>query len=411
MGRIRHRHVATAAGAAAVLGAAAVVAAAGPPHASRAAAAALAAAVSPSGGGTRPGTAASAAAAAATAAAWRIVPAPRLAANNALDDVVATGPNAAWAVGTEGFNASKNVPGAPIILRWNGHRWAIAYKGSWRGGIFAVAAQSATSAWALGSTDDGMHQHLLHWNGHSWRETAFPGKANTFYGNLGLTAAAGHAWIIAITGSQSSQIFGWDGRSWREQHYSCALNCTLYAIKARTANDVWAVGSYLKSFTTGSALALHWNGTSWRTVPMPYVEHSYLTGGFASSASSAWAAGAIFGTNRSALFRWNGKVWRTAAVPSGMTAPPLGETTRITGDAHGRLWLAGVGLPGNRVVYFRYNGRAWSRVLGAAVANQTGAQPNAIAAVPGTSATWSVGVAFAPGLNARGRIELTGALH
>jgi hypothetical protein len=348
--------------------------------------------------------------ASAAAAGWRIVSAPRLRPNNALADVAAASKDAAWAVGTEGFNATANVPGTPIILRWNGSRWARAYTGSWKGGIFSVAAASPDSAWALGAAEDGTHEHLLRWNGRSWREVRFPGTPG-FYGNLGLTAAGSRAWIIASgEGPPSSQIFGWDGHSWSAQHYACATICTLYAIRARTASDAWAVGNYLTSGATGSTFALHWDGRSWRAVPTPHAGQGYLTDVFASSARNAWAVGAIFDTPQFLLLRWNGTAWRASTVPQGMTAPPLGDTTRITGNAVGQLWVTGVGVPGDRLRYFRYDGRRWTSVLGAAVAGQTSAREGGIAAVPGTTATWSAGVAFVPGLNARERIELYGSL-
>jgi len=92
-----------------------------------------------------------------------------------------------------------------------------------------------------------------------------------------------------------------------------------------------------------------------------------------------------------------------------MTAPPLGVTTRITGNAAGQLWVTGVGVPGARLRYFRYNGRRWTSVQGADVAGQTGGA-GGIAAVPGAHATWSVGVALVTGQNARERVELDGSL-
>ncbi|HKR70216.1 MAG TPA: hypothetical protein VJT16_15355, partial [Streptosporangiaceae bacterium] len=177
---------------------------------------------------------------------WSIVHGAKLAPNSALNGLAVVNKRLAWAAGIEGFSSNGSRPGQPLIERWNGKAWSRAKLPSvWRGGLGFIAASSATNAWALGQNDSGSTEHLLHWNGHGWRNSAFPGTPGTFYVNLGLTAApGGKAWMIA-SDAGSSSIFGWNGTRWNDQYYPCPHTvCNLIRVGARTGSDAWAVGNY-----------------------------------------------------------------------------------------------------------------------------------------------------------------------
>ena len=140
-----------------------------------------------SSAGAIPASAAPDPAPASAPAAWAIVPGPRLAPNNVLNGVAAVSAQLAWAVGIEGFSSNGATPGRPVIERWNGRSWLVArLPSAWPGGLAAVAASSATDAWALGQEQSGTTEHLLHWNGRRWAEITFPGTPGTFYGDLPL---------------------------------------------------------------------------------------------------------------------------------------------------------------------------------------------------------------------------------
>jgi len=345
--------------------------------------------------------------------AWTIVHGARLAPNNALNGLAVVSRRLAWAAGIEGFSSNGTMPGRPLIERWNGRAWSrVRLPSIWPGGLGSVAASSAANAWALGQERSGTTEHLLHWNSHRWRTSAFPGTPGTFYGNLGLTAApSGRAWLIASS-SGSSQIFGWNGRAWKQQSYLCPnVSCNLDRIVARTGSDSWAVGNYVTAALDGGPLALHWTGHSWHSTRMPFVKFGYLTGVFASSATNAWAVGAVFNSSAMLLYRWNGTSWRRVPAPAGLTAPSLGELTGISGDASGHLWIFDFGQQaGDRAIYLRFDGHHWSKVTGALVAGQSRVIVRDVEAVPGTSASWSVGLGFVPTVNARARIERYGRL-
>ena len=344
---------------------------------------------------------------------WTIVHGARLAPNNVLNDLAVVSKRLAWAAGIEGFSSNGTVSGRPLIERWNGRAWSrVRLPSTWPGGFGFVEASSANDAWALGQDQSGTTEHLLHWNGHAWRNRAFPGTPGTFYGNLGLTAArGGRAWLIGSS-SGSSQIFGWNGTGWKQQPYACSSTfCNLDRIVARTGRDAWAVGNYVTAANDGGPLALHWTGHSWRSTRVPFVKFGYLTGVFAASATNAWAVGEVFNSSKMLLYRWNGASWHRVPVPVSLTAPALGELAGISGDASGHLWIFDFGPQAqNRATYLRFNGHRWSTVKGALVSGQSQVILRDVEAVPGTSASWSVGLGFVPHVNARARIERYGKL-
>src|SRR5215472_1087003 len=147
-------------------------------------------------------TAARAAVGAGSGPSWRIVRGAVLAPNNVLNGLAVVSQRLAWAAGAQGLSSDGKVPGRPVIERWIGSRWSAArLPSTWTGGLGPIAASSATNAWALGQESSGLKDHLLHWNGHAWQTSRYPGLQGTISGNLGLTAApGGRAWLITTTG-------------------------------------------------------------------------------------------------------------------------------------------------------------------------------------------------------------------
>lgn len=87
---------------------------------------------------------------------------------------------------------------------------------------------------------------------------------------------------------------------------------------ALSDTDTWAVGN------SGSApVALHWNGTTWSSVPTPApsgsTPHWALESVAASSASDAWAVGVQSSGTKihdSLYEHWNGTAWSVVAGPN-----------------------------------------------------------------------------------------------
>ena len=108
------------------------------------------------------------------------------------------------------------------------------------------------------------------------------------------------------------------------------------------------------------ALALRWNGTSWKQVPSPNPAGGLLSGVAAVSARSAWAVGCSIcegGPNKTQIDRWNGTAWKHVSSPS----PKLSQLAAVAAASGRRAWAVGATFPtsGTRTLILRWNGTSW----------------------------------------------------
>jgi hypothetical protein len=97
---------------------------------------------------------------------------------------------------------------------------------------------------------------------------------------------------------------------------------------------------------TGDSYIEHWNGTAWRvTRTLPAIEYPHLTGITARSATDVWAVGSFLaGANTSTpvrqtrTYHWNGTAWSLVASPNAGTGG-----TELSGAASvgSRVWAVG----------------------------------------------------------------------
>ena len=210
-----------------------------------------------------------------------------------------------------------------VLERWNGSTWSRvslpdpdpAHPGL-NTAFDSITATSPDDVWVVGThlqefstTLLRYEPYALHWNGSTWSVVAMPtlpGTDNQLAENLsGLVAIGPHdVWavggegdnVIPPGGSPSSTLIEhWDGTSWKVvPSPSLGTASSLTAVAARSAGDVWAVGSYLPAGTTvHQTLTEHWDGTSWTVQPSPtQAGASLFTGASASpGASIVWAVG------------------------------------------------------------------------------------------------------------------------
>ncbi|HLJ35625.1 MAG TPA: hypothetical protein VKU38_18360 [Ktedonobacteraceae bacterium] len=167
--------------------------------------------------------------------------------------------------------------------------WKIVHSanpGSAQNYLSAVAATSATDAWAVGSFSSkhlgfqGTKALIEHWNGTSWSVMPNPnvGKPGNFPSAIA-AVSTNDVWIVGNTITDNSVtntlIQHWDGKVWsnvKGQNPGKELN-VLGGVVALSAHDVWAVGSLSNSFDNPQAQPLieHWNGTAWSTVASPNI--------------------------------------------------------------------------------------------------------------------------------------------
>ena len=183
--------------------------------------------------------------------------------DNYLFAVAATSHSDAWAVGE--IVASTGIQ--TLALHWNGSNWtqvASPNPGT-TSELFGVGATSAANAWAVGEVTAGTSEQtlVLHWNGAAWSQVASPdpgGPANSNVLDGVAATSTSSAWAVGTyengTG-QSTIVLHWNGRKWAPVATpSPGTSNGLFAVAATSASNVWAVGS----FDTGGpeqTLALH----------------------------------------------------------------------------------------------------------------------------------------------------------
>ncbi len=195
----------------------------------------------------------------------------------------------------------------------------------------------------------------------------------------------------------------WNGTSWSvvaSPNASSGLN-QLYSVAAVSTNDVWAVGEY---FNTSSditeTLIEHWDGSSWSVVSSPGLTYSVLYSVTAFSASDIWAVGDAGGS--SLVEQWNGTSWNVVTSPNLGSIDILQSVTQVPGSSN--LWAVGNYLNsgvGTQTLIEQWNGTSWSIVSSPNV----GSVANYLVSVAASSANdvWAVGEY----LNKGGTVMLT----
>ena len=205
---------------------------------------------------------------------WKIVPSPYVYNNGEMNSVVAISKNNVWAAGEGNF--------AAILEQWNGKVWSY-IPGYTYGGltiINSISASGPNDIWAVGEYwNPNPVAFSEHWNGSTW--TNEPPHADFAVSQLNGVAdiSSTDAWAVGYetatyqSKARQTLIEHWNGSQWsvvrspnKDPKGSYPLTNLLYAVTARSANDVWAVG-YWTWFTgdgTPRSLFLHWNGKNWR---------------------------------------------------------------------------------------------------------------------------------------------------
>lgn len=198
--------------------------------------------------------------------------------------------------------------------------------------------------------------------------------------------SANDVWAVGSTipsvGPQPSLIEHWDGSVWSvvNNPHPGFTGDTFFAVTATSTNDVWAVGSLTNTdnFQISSTLIEHWNGSKWSVVssPSPGTGINELFGVAAISSNDVWAVG-HFGnansvTDSMLAEHWDGSHWSVVASPNpGTFANRLNSVTaESTNDvwAVGNFFLNGSQGPDQTAVE-HWNGSQWSIVTSANVAS------------------------------------------
>jgi hypothetical protein len=254
--------------------------------------------------------------------------------------VAALSASSAWAVGTfiDGDGSNRT-----LIERWDGTQWV--QSGSPSPGsesaLTAVAATSATSAWAVGwfiPFGSSVRQTLIErWNGTDWTTRDSP-AAGTLNGVLGIGWAVGQQ--PASLGNPQAIIERWDGRNWfvvPGADLGPGSGSLLTAVSATSPSSIWAVGA----FTAGSGgdrqmLIEHYDGTGWTQPARPGP--GSLRGLSVTGTSDAWAAGD--GPSSPAILHYDGTSWVPVPV-----AASVFRLDAVSASSPASAWSVGLLAP------------------------------------------------------------------
>jgi hypothetical protein len=297
-----------------------------------------------------------------------------------LEAVAATSATNAWAVGTGGTGSKA------LIVHWNGSSWSSVPTGAPAGtALRAVAASSASNAWALGGSV------ILHWNGHAWKRVSFSAPAGTYLSSVSVTSPAS-AWAVGSYGTSVAHMIAlrWNGRAWRRiplpklplprGYQGTALN----GVSATSPRNAWAVGPFVSEAAgAGGGFALHWNGRSWKRVSSAPAAHGDPVAVAATSARYAWLIGCPCqgGPGGAVTGLWNGRAWKTEPTPVAKAGVFGGDGDAIAAAGH-LAWAAGAYDNTRLPMLLRWTGKAWKltsvptskiSIIGVAVTSATNA--------------------------------------
>jgi hypothetical protein len=124
----------------------------------------------------------------------------------------------------------------------------------------------------------------------------------------------------------------------------------LFGVDASSGSDAWAVGSVRRAGGHARALALHWDGEAWSTVPTPGGRSGdvFLNAVAVVSPADAWAAGlwrSSDGLARTLVIHWDGEAWSLVDSPN----PGDGEHVLSSASATRAddVWFAGYSRRGS----------------------------------------------------------------
>jgi hypothetical protein len=200
---------------------------------------------------------------------WKQVPSPDPsgpAMDQELTSVASNSAQDAWAVGFYYTGLDKS-----MILHWNGTSWKQVTSpnpGSQGTFLYGVRATSTGSAWAVGSAFNGTADKTLivHWDGSAWKQVKTPNPGGATQNNdLNAVAAtsATDAWAAGEydtgTGTRTL-VLHWDGSAWTQVTTpnlgGSSIDDSFTSVGASSASNVWAVGRYYNG-SVDQTMAIH----------------------------------------------------------------------------------------------------------------------------------------------------------
>jgi hypothetical protein len=265
-----------------------------------------------------------------------------------------------------------------------------------------VGSSSPTNTWFFPEVSSPTTTKTLGlvWNGSAWRTVKVPATDSL----LGVNVLGRHnVWQWGTKPAPPGTLgFGppwlrhYNGTTWK----TVPVPGVAGGASVVSATDMWAVGP--TTATAGQAgpkqvyIAMHWNGKKWAAVRLPKLAPvngaAWSPRGIvALGAANVWvnevpqgSLGGEPGPQDTVLLHWNGKTWSRAAKDTGL------DLDGMTGDGTGGLWLSGADATTQAGYLVHYAGGTFTPQ---AVPTESGYDgvAGALARVPGGTSVWGIG--------------------
>jgi hypothetical protein len=285
-------------------------------------------------------------------------------------------------------------------LRWNGTAWrSVTLPKAYARGI--VVPASPVSNWIVGSVSvskNATRDVVLHWTGED------PGTATPLDKNVGIDSGvaptAKDAWLFGV-----NAIGGPDGSPYALHYTGSAWKPVTVPFAGQGASatspaNVWVSGYSVDDDAAG---VMAFNGTKWRTVPLPPLPSSLLYTGSGNiavaSQKSVWleiGQTSDVANSTPYLLHWTGSKWTSIKIPYGLD--DVGGAP-VAQDGHGGVWLSLMNIkdPAHAKSYLlHYLNGTWTRIPGPTTAGDEVLGPVALTWIPGTRSLWGAVVEWNP---------------
>lgn len=221
------------------------------------------------------------------------------------------------------------------------------------------SATSSRDLWVIG-TMAATPTIANHWNGSAWEDRS-PTDKTVLFRDIEATSAS-DAWAVGTTQwtqnarTQSATIGHWTASGWKMTKLPQVAGgrTSLESVQVNSPKDVWAAGSTCPGQSNDNCrgYVTHYDGTSWKNVPLPAGTPNVLE-------LTADASGEVWAAAGTAVLRWTGTSWDARAEVKVPGARSVQELTWAGGKLYAGLTL-NENNPHSGVL--RWNGSAWESV-------------------------------------------------
>jgi hypothetical protein len=316
---------------------------------------------------------------------------------SALTSVAAVTPSDAWAVGYTTVNPPPIVYAATLAEHWDGTKWITVSTPNPPGNcnaLSAVGGVASNDLWAVGGVyydvgNCGRGKNfpvvIEHWDGTVWK--LVPSPRPNYKKLMGVAAISSNdVWAVGFAATNLGGYYlplveHWDGYQWKEIRSPTLQSKQAYfsSVTAVATNDVWAVGACGCGAENPELLVEHWDGTTWKIVPVPELG-TFLLGASSANAHEVWATGSV-----DVALRWDGSRWTSTPVSN-----TNGSLNSVMAFHNGQAWAVGFQFNHAALTLTElWDGTAWTLVS----SPNLSAWNNVLLGIAGTGVNdvWAVG--------------------